>query len=222
MPHPSQDLLVAYVTGEADPASAATIREHLTGCDACARVAHEIGEVDDLLRRLPAVPASPDFAARARARVQLTPARPSLWGQAVAAIVLAAAGLAAGWGLAQYASSSADLPIVRNSDGPKFAMIFAEDPATLVDLSDEERRRRYDEFMAWMRSIDDDIVHLGGSELDTASGGVVSAADRAPGQPLVLSGFIVVRSTRYEDVARHAERCPIVGRGGQVIVRPLR
>ena len=101
-------------------------------------------------------------------------------------------------------------------------MIFAEDPATLVDLSDEERRRRYDEFIAWMRSIDDGIVHLGGSELDTASGGIVSAADRAPSQPLVLSGFIVVRSTRYEDVARHAERCPIVGRGGQVVVRQLR
>jgi hypothetical protein len=178
--------------------------------------------VDDLLRRVPSVPVPPDFAARARARVQLTPARPSLWRHAVAAIVLAAAGVAAGWGLAQHASWSADLPIVRNSDGPKFAMIFAEDPATLVDLSDAERRRRYEEFIAWMRSIDDDIVHLGGSELDTASGGIVSAVDRAPSQPLVLSGFIVVRSTRYEDVARHAERCPIVGRGGQVVVRQLR
>ena len=103
-----------------------------------------------------------------------------------------------------------------------FVRLFAEDPTTLVDLSDEERRRRYDEFIAWMRSIDDDIVHLGGSELDTASGGIVSAADRAPSQPLVLSGFIVVRSTSYDDVARHAERCPIVGRGGQVVVRQLR
>jgi hypothetical protein len=101
-------------------------------------------------------------------------------------------------------------------------MIFAEDPATLVDLSDEERRRRYDEFMAWMRSIDDGIVHLGGSELDTASGGIVGASIRAPSQPFVLSGFIVVRSQSYDEVARHAERCPIVGRGGQVVVRQLR
>jgi hypothetical protein len=178
--------------------------------------------VDDLLRRVPSLSVPPDFAARARARVQLTPARPSFWRQAVAAIVLAAAGVAAGWAFAQNASSPADRPIVRNTEGTKFAMIFAEDPATLVDLSDEERRRRYDEFMAWMRSIDDGIVHLGGSELDTASGGIVGASIRAPSQPFVLSGFIVVRSQSYDEVARHAERCPIVGRGGQVVVRQLR
>lgn len=221
MQHPSDELLVSFIGGELEPAAAAAVREHLDACGACARAAREFAHVDELLRHLPPLATAPDFAARTRARLLMSSAGTSRWRQAAAAIVLVAVGLGTGWAVARPDRSMHGAPIVRNSDGPKFALIFAEDPATL-DVPADEHRRRYEEFLAWMRSIGDGTVRLGGSELDVSAGRVVGAAATTAVSPLVLSGFLVVEASSYDEAARHAERCPIVGRGGQVIVRQLR
>lgn len=220
MQHPSDDLLVSFIGGELDPAAAAAVRAHLDACGACARAARELAHVDELLRQLPPVATAPDFAARIRARLLMSSVGSTWWRQAAAAILLVAVGLGTGWALARP-DRSMHAPIVRSSEGPKFALIFAEDPATL-GVPAAEHRRRYEEFLAWMRSIGDGTVPLGGSELDVSAGRVVGASAATAVSPLVLSGFLIVEAASYDEAARHAERCPIVRRGGQVLVRQLR
>ena len=219
--HPSDDLLVLDLGGELPESERAALRAHLDGCAACAGRRAALARVDELLRTLPPLAPPPGLVARVRARHLLTPAgRTTPWLLATAAALLLAAGAAAGWALARTPPSLP--PIVRNAEGPKFALIFAEDPATWADVPLEERRRRYDEFMAWLREIGDGSVRLGGTQLDGNRGRIVGASARAWTPDLVLSGFIVIRAASYEEAQRHAERCPLLARGGQVIVRQLR
>ena len=223
MTHPSDDLLVRQVSGELDGAVRTAVDQHLQACAECRRRATEFEEMDGVLRRLPPMAVPADFTDRVRARVVLSSggARFS-WRQAAAAALLLAAGLSGGWTLARATAPPAPAAIVRNADGPKFALIFAEDPATWENVSREERERRFEEFMVWLRGIGDTSVRLGGTQLDNTRGYIVGASAPAVDPELALSGFIVIRAQTYDEARAHAQRCPLLARGGQVIVRRLR
>lgn len=95
-------------------------------------------------------------------------------------------------------------------------------PGASRSLSSGEAEQRYNEVVGWLARIGDAGDWLGGARLDTARGAVVGAAAGAPEPALVVSGFVVIRAASYEDAVRHAERSPIVARGGQVLVKELR
>ena len=222
MTHPSDDLLVRHVGGELDDTARVEVERHLQACHECRQRTTEFEEMDGVLRGLAPLALPLGFAARVRARAALSGEGPAFsWRQAVAAVLLLAAGVSGGWALAR-ATTTAPAAIVRNAEGSKFALIFAEDPATWENVPRQERERRYDEFMVWLRAIGDASVRLGGTQLDNTRGYVVGASARSIDPELALSGFIVIRAETYDEALAHAQRCPLVARGGQVIVRRLR
>ena len=220
--HPSEDRLVLYIGGELPPDEAAAVRAHLDGCERCASAARELAEIDGLLRAMPPVAVPASFAERVHARLLLSSAaRVASWRHAAAAVLLLAAGLGGGWALARAAGPAAPTAIVRNAEGTKFALIFVEDPRVYVETTPDQRRAHLEEFMAWLRSIGDSRVRLGGAQLDIRRGRVLGASAQAAPGGLVQSGFIVIRAASYDEAQAHAERCPILTRGGQVIIRQL-
>lgn len=115
---------------------------------------------------------------------------------------------------------------MRRGDGPKFIVIFAEDPRSWADSSADTLRARSVAFVEWMRGLGGRDVNLGGVQLVHGEGrryGGTGPETALPGVPgaLEVTGFIVVRAATYDDVARIARRNPILDRGGQVIVRRL-
>ena len=177
--------------------------------------------MNDLLGSLPPLPVSASLAGRVRARLLLAGerTRSTPWRAAAAAVVLLAIGGISGAAIAT--PDPAPAPLVRNVDGQKFALFFAEDPESQA-VSPAERNRRMDAFMAWMRGLGDTTVRLGGSELDDTRGRIVGVQARAVSPDLVLSGFLIIRAGSYDEAEALARGCPIVERGGQVIVRQLR
>jgi hypothetical protein len=221
MNHPDDETLGRYVGGLLDAREREPVDAHVASCPECARGLEDLREMNDVLTRLPALPVPPTLIERVRARLLLREERAwSSWRAAAAAVVLLLIGGAAGALLAQQRSAPA--PLVRDADGPKFMMIFAEDPDSLTGASSAERERRMNEFLAWMYGLGDTTVRLGGAQLDDVRGRVVGASVQGVTPDLVLSGFLVIRASSYDEVEALARRCPIVERNGQVIVRQLR
>jgi anti-sigma-K factor RskA len=222
MDHPDDETLGQYVGGLLDARERATVDAHVAACPECARRLEELREMNEVLERLPPLAVSASLPERVRARLLIAAERGRLtfWRTAAAAVALLAIGGALGATLAQQGPAPA--PLVRDAEGPKFMMIFAEDPESLTGASSAERERRMNEFLTWMRGLGDTTVRLGGAQLDDARGRVVGASVQGVTPDLVLSGFLVIRASSYDDVEAVARRCPIVARGGQVIVRQLR
>ena len=222
MNHPTDETLGLYVGGLLGERERAEVDAHAAGCGSCARAIEELVEMNDVLGRLPAVSVPGSIRDRIGARLLLDggPKRVAAWRAAAAAAILFVLG---GFvGMALSTPDPAPDALVRDADGPKFALIFAEEYESLTGAPPVERSRRMAEFMAWMRGIGDASVQLGGSELDDTRGRIVGASTAAVAPGVVLSGFLVIRATSYDQAEEIARRCPIVARGGQVIVRQLK
>jgi hypothetical protein len=220
MDHPSEETLGLYLGDALNENDRASVDAHVRACHACATVIRDLTEMDRILANLPANRVAPLTARRIRTRLLLAaPAQHGRWRVAAAACLLLALGAVGGAAIASRGESGA---IVRDAEGPKFALMFAEEPQSLIDTSSAERQRHYLDFMDWMRTLGDSGVRLGGSQLDDSRGRVVGASTRSATSDLVLSGFLVIRASGYDEAERLARRCPIVTRGGQVIVRQLR
>jgi hypothetical protein len=143
----------------------------------------------------------------------------------VAACVLVAVGVAIGW-IGSGTVRPANAAIVRQGDSPLYMVIFNEDPRSWADTSAAARGERSAAFGQWFRSVGGREVNLGGAQLVRGEGrrygpGVAEAAMRAMPGSLEMTGFIVIRAASHDEVARLVRRNPILGRGGQVIVRRL-
>jgi hypothetical protein len=222
MQHPTDETFGLYLGDALSENERTALLAHVDTCGSCARTLNDLIDVDAALssRRGTAVP--PLFARRIRARAAISAAEPlARWRLGVAAAVLLAIGGLGG--VAAVRTFAPPAAIVRDAAGPKFAFVFAEDPDALANASAAERQRQYGEFIRWMYALGDDRVRLGGSQLDDSRGRIVGAgAQTAMAADLVLSGFLVVRASGYDEAERLARDCPIVARGGQVIVRQLR
>lgn len=222
MDHPSDETLGLYIGGVLNDRERAALEAHVGSCQACARMLEELVEVDRVLGELPALRVPVSLGARVRARLLIDGGSTRVAGWRVAAAVLALLVTGGIAGAALVNLSPAPAPLVRNVEGPKFALFFAEDPQSASTASPAERQRRMDAFLTWMYALGDTTVRLGGSELDDTRGRVVGASTKEVAPNLVLSGFLVVRASTYAEAEAMARRCPIVTRGGQVIVRQLR
>jgi hypothetical protein len=220
MEHPTEETFGLYLGDALNENQRTMLLAHVETCGICARTLHDLIDLDGVLSSLPPALPPPRLARRVRARLLVSPTGTGWRRVAAAACILLAAGAIGG--AAVMRSFGQPAPIVRDADGPKFALMFAEDAESLTTGSASERGEQYAEFMRWMRGLGDGRVRLGGSQLDDSRGRIIGTSAQVTAPDLVLSGFLVIRASGYDEAERLARDCPIVARGGQVIVRQLR
>lgn len=128
-----QPLLLEYADGALAGADGARLQEHLTACDDCARLAHEMRALSGLLHALPARRASQDFDAHLSARLAVIrrPVRPPFWPRLLRPAIALSTATAALAGLLLYAPHP--------GPAPSISAIAAADP--LISHCVEQHQR---------------------------------------------------------------------------------
>lgn len=138
---------------------------------------------------------------------------------AVAAVVLAAAGLWAGTQMphAEEAAAPADTR-------PAFALMLYEDDAYQAPANEAEHSARVAEYSAWARELASTGNLVDGAEL--LARGVLLRANGTRNEMVpvaaegVLAGYFVIRAASMAEAETIAADCPHLAYGGTVSLRP--
>jgi hypothetical protein len=117
-------------------------------------------------------------------------------------------------------------PAPASAERPTHMLAIHEQLADRLALAPAERQRQSREFGVWVQELRARRMLVGGQQLTTDGGYLISTTgvdDRSGGIPVgeVVSGFLLVQAENEEDVLRAAGSCPILEHGGRVSVRRI-
>jgi hypothetical protein len=222
------ELTIDYLDGALGEEARRKVDEHLSGCAACRAELDNLGSVWSALGRLPAEVPSPDLGARFR-RVLGEHGTPRAVGggtwyrlpllQAVAALVVLCAGIAAG--IAIQRAVSATQVAREGDDGRHQFVLLLYDTEEMRRLSKADESKLVEEYTAWARRLAEAGDLAGGEKLASEYRMIAAASAGVLAAPGAMGGFFVVKARSYEEAAAIAQTCPHLAHGGAIEVRMI-
>ena len=217
--HPEDEVLSAWIDGEASPDEHARIEAHVGTCAICAAAVRELKEIVHAAKTLADVEPERDLWADIGARVEGQPAmlRSSPW-------LSLAIGLAAG--ICVTLAFGALRSTGDRMSGERFMLLLHEPTELLAEASPEEVREVIARYAAWAGELHEQgQLELGEKLVDEEGRWLMNDEGGPRVEPRSegggVGGFFVIRARNYEQAVAISRTCPHLAEGGSIELRRI-
>jgi hypothetical protein len=120
------------------------------------------------------------------------------------------------------------LTLIKGTTMEKYMFIFKGGQSGTANLSPEEMQQQMQKWMAWIQSLTEKEIYVGGEPLEnggkivTKSGNKIVVTDGPfPETKELVGGYFIVNANDIAHAAEIAKDCPGFEYGGTVEVRPV-